>query len=65
MDWGDEAEAIEQAIKDKAIKAIQGRGRELEPSGECHWCGDLLSDGVRVFCDKDCANDYERSKRVA
>ncbi len=32
----------------------------LAPRGTCHNCREPLRDDQRLFCDKDCADDYER-----
>lgn len=34
----------------------------LRPVGHCHWCGEGVNQG-QLFCDSDCAVDYERARR--
>lgn len=47
-------------INESRVKATK---RELQPKRECYWCEATLTEG-KVFCDSDCAQDYERSKRL-
>ena len=35
--------------------------RELTPIGVCHWCNEYVK-GDRLFCCKECADDWERNR---
>lgn len=37
--------------------------QELEPSGFCHFCEGPI-DHPKKFCDRDCADDYEKEKKM-
>lgn len=63
MDDADRAEdKIENTISD-GLEKIRRRmeARELEPCGACHWCNDYVK-GERLFCCKECSDDWERFK---
>ncbi|WP_448508804.1 hypothetical protein [Immundisolibacter sp.] len=53
----------EQEARAKVQKYMAGV-RELKPTGFCHspLCGEEVK-GNRLFCDKQCSDDWERSKR--
>lgn len=36
---------------------------ELEPAGFCHFCKDTV-EHPKKFCDSDCADDYEKEKKM-
>lgn len=52
----------QDTINKMRIAEIRNRGRELEPCGECHFCESPVQ-GQQLFCDADCSQDYERTKR--
>ena len=65
MDDADRAEdRIETTIQD-SLDAVRRRMayRELMPTGFCHnpLCNTELNNN-RLFCDKECSEDYERFK---
>jgi hypothetical protein len=35
-------------------------GQRLQATGICHYCGNPQDMGVRLFCDSDCSQDWER-----
>lgn len=37
----------------------QTRQAALQRAGRCHWCGNTDDIGERLFCDSDCASDWE------
>lgn len=42
------------------IRANAGR-RTLLPTGTCHYCDSLVNSN-QLFCDKYCAEDYEKER---
>lgn len=61
-DAADRAEdGIENAIAD-GIAAARRRLKSLQPVGVCHYCQSEVGAG-RLFCDKDCADDWEHERR--
>ena len=70
MDKFDHTDQVEEHIKNLNIQAIRNSSRELNPIGECHWCGEPLEkDSQRLFCPgdygpSDCALDWEKDKKM-
>lgn len=64
MDDADRAEGrIEDTVTDSLDKVRRRMEyRELEPVHACHWCGEKV-EGRRLFCNKQCSDDYEKDKR--
>jgi len=58
-DEADLAFDSEQRYLANALAAQRGQAVRLQPVGACHQCGN--EDGIqrRLFCDKDCASDWE------
>lgn len=58
-DEADIAFDSEQRHLRDALAAQRSRGGTLRPAGSCHYCGN--ADGIesRLFCDSDCAADWE------
>ena len=58
-DEADLAFESEQRHLTQAIFAQRKRHHVMQPIGSCHYCG--TSDGIaqRLFCDADCASDWE------
>lgn len=58
-DEADLAFDSEQRHLTMALAAQRSRTAVLRPAGACHHCGG--SDGIddRLFCDSDCAADWE------
>ena len=54
MDDGDMAEMREQQERDRAL-AI--RKPTINKNGSCCSCGEMTE---KLFCDADCAKDYEK-----
>jgi len=42
-----------------AAQRASGRRAGLPRAGRCHWCGNTDDIGDRLFCDSDCASDWE------
>ena len=42
-----------------ALAAQRSRGAALRPVGQCHHCGEPSAVAERLFCDTDCAADWE------
>lgn len=64
-DDADLAEERIESVIDDGLAQIRHRMsyRELEPCGACHWCNDALLGG-RLFCSRECSDDYELYKRT-
>jgi hypothetical protein len=59
MDEADLAFDSEQRYLTQALAAHRsGRGL-LKPAGYCHNCGNAEAIADRLFCDSDCAADWE------
>ena len=58
-DEADLAFDSEQRHLSMALAAQRGRGAVLQPIGSCHFCGNDADIGRRLFCDSDCAGDWE------
>lgn len=57
-----ESEQINNSIK---IAQANLMAKKISPKGKCHNCGEKV-DAKKLFCDKDCTEDYElrlRSKK--
>jgi hypothetical protein len=59
MDEADLAFDSEQRHLTQALAAQRHRGRALKPVGACHHCGNSEGIAERLFCDVDCAEDWE------
>lgn len=66
MDEIDQASGVCQFMSDVGISNARSalQSRELEVSGFCHNCGELLESPLALFCDLDCAEDWEKIKRA-
>ena len=53
MSFDDRAEETEQLLRTAALSI---RKPVLKPVGQCYNCGEMV---IGVFCDKDCADDFE------
>lgn len=54
----------ESHLTELRIKMIRAHQRELQPKGSCYWCAETFTPGdPRLFCDDECAVDFERDKR--
>jgi rRNA maturation endonuclease Nob1 len=61
MDDADRASELEAQMESIRSK-YRGVANELEPDGQCHWCGELVP-LPKKFCDSYCADDYAKYKR--
>lgn len=61
-DEADHAQELEQLALDHAL-AARRPGVRLAPRGFCHNCNGPV-EAPRIFCDKDCADDYESLQRA-
>ena len=59
MDEADLAFDSEQRYLTQALAAQRTRTGGLRPIGSCHNCGESEAIGDRLFCDRDCADDWE------
>jgi len=52
----------------RALANAAARGPRLAPKGECHYCAHPFDAGPlaaqKLFCDSDCAADYDREQRL-
>lgn len=60
MDEVDRAEMREAIAREEALSH---RYPVLKPCGCCHWCQSPTK-ASSLFCDKDCASDWERDDRM-
>lgn len=58
-DEADIAFDSEQRHLAQALAAQRRRGSALQPVGSCHHCGNADGIADRLFCDSDCAADWE------
>ena len=59
MDEADLAFDSEQRYLTQALAAQRSRSSVLQAIGCCHNCGNEQDIGSRLFCDADCAADWE------
>ena len=59
MDEADLAFDSEQHYLRQVLAAQQRAHRGLARIGRCHFCGNDEAIGDRLFCDSDCAADWE------
>lgn len=60
MDDIDRAQQREEQDRARALAAAR-TAAALPATGRCHWC-DASVPGASHFCDRDCANDFEREQ---
>src|SRR4051812_44953601 len=58
-DEADLAFDSEQRHLSHALAAQRQRGSVLRPIGCCHYCGNDEAIEQRLFCDSDCASDWD------
>jgi len=58
-DEADLAFDSEQRHLSLALAAQRSRSVALKPTGECHHCGETEGLFERLFCDGECAADWE------
>lgn len=63
-DEADLAFDSEQRHLTQALAAQRFRGAVLRPIGACHHCGNEEGIAERLFCDTDCAADWEYEDRL-
>ena len=64
MDEADLAFDSEQRYLTQAL-AAQARSRVLQqPTGCCQYCGNTEGLADRLFCDRDCADDWEYERAL-
>lgn len=64
----DEADRADARITDTVNDGIaharhELTRRELLPCGACHWCLEPLRQASGLFCDGECAGDYECARK--
>ena len=64
-DVADDSDDKITAMTDIGLALVRKRmaTRDLQPAGFCHspLCGESV-DGNQVFCDKDCAEDWDKAQ---
>lgn len=64
-DEADLAFDAEQRHLTQALAAQTQRSRVLQqPTGSCHYCGNTEGIAHRLFCDRDCADDWEYERAL-
>jgi len=63
MDDADRAFEHEDMMRRAAVQGARAGGRGLRPVGECYACDEEVAPG-RLFCDADCAQEFERQRRL-
>lgn len=58
-DEADLAFDSEQRYLTQALAAQRQKVGVLRPAGNCHYCGNTEGIEERLFCDTDCAADWE------
>lgn len=58
-DEADIAFDTEQRHLTQALAVQRARRVRMRPTGECHHCGNAEGLFDRLFCDSDCAADWE------
>ena len=58
----DIASELELDFQRRAIEAHRTGAKTLKPFGYCYNCEEQVT-GSRIFCDQDCAEDYELRQR--
>ena len=59
MDEADIAFDLEQRYLTQALAAQRTKPGTLRATGACHYCDNDAGIGDRLFCDADCASDWE------
>jgi len=64
-------QANEQAERwlNQALASSRTAGPKLAPRGTCHYCETVFDKtdadfALKLFCDKDCAKDFEDEQRL-
>jgi hypothetical protein len=63
-DEADLAFDSEQRHLTLALAAQRSRAQVLHPIGQCRYCGADEGLGTRLFCDADCAKDWEYEENL-
>lgn len=64
MNEGDQAERAADTFLQASIQSARSaaKHRALLPRGSCYFCDEPIKQ-PKLFCDKDCSEDYEKLKR--
>lgn len=59
----DEADITDERMALELPRLIAASRKPVGPAacGACHFCGEPVT-GTRVFCDEDCAQDWQREQ---
>lgn len=49
----------ELVLKSQIKTILNNKTEKLRPIGKCHYCGEHSENRGSIFCDADCAADYE------
>lgn len=60
----DRASALMDAERESLVAQVRAKVglQELQPDGECHWCGDEVA-SPRLFCDGGCASEWDMARK--
>lgn len=61
-DEADMANDMAELSLQMALRNVNS-GPKLQPNGLCYYCESHV-EGEKLFCDKDCADDYEKEQRL-
>lgn len=64
-DEADFADIITQQQVEGSLAEIRAEKPVLTAQGVCHSCGSAVHNPDALFCDKDCAEDFERAVQAA
>jgi hypothetical protein len=64
MDAADVADRDMETLMQVRVANIRAGARRMTPTGYCFYCGEKLEDPRALFCDKDCAADYELEQKA-
>lgn len=59
----DEIDKANEHIEMELALLVRRRRATIHPVGFCYYCETRLREGL-LFCDTDCATDYEREQRI-
>ena len=64
MDLSDSATQQEELMREMSLRRAANHAPDLPATGECHWCGALVTEGHR-FCDPDCRDMFDKAQKIA
>lgn len=55
-----EYQTIQLHFDEAMYKAKQAGKHDLKPDGTCHNCNEAVPNDTQIFCDADCAEDFQK-----